>query len=224
MNKYKSIVVVCLTIIVALIGIYSYQVSDYRKIHNASEDPVVSASIGRNFSNLGSVLNNSNKDKIVSSSLYPTYSNVKSMIESADMVVVGKVIEVNPPEKININIGDNRDTEPVTQIYTVSEIVVEEVKKGDVKAGDIIRIKQLGGETEDAVQTTEDAVNYLAVDDEGLFFLESYPFEIPCDTLNPIQGHILFKEGKIIKSKHNKLFSEGMTQVDALSLINKNKM
>lgn len=82
-----------------------------------------------------------------SSASYPMYADEDAIINTADIIVLGEVVKENKAQKININPNKNRtekEKEDDLVIYTVSDVKVSEVIKGNVKVGDVIQIKQLG--------------------------------------------------------------------------------
>ncbi len=153
---------------------------------------------------------------------YPYYSDTSELAKEADVIVVGDVTKVNKAEKININADAekrelNKEEDLVT--YTVSDVKITEVIKGDVKVGDTIRIKQLGDKNNMVDTATVDNGGYLKKDSDHVFFLKSYidinP-DMPYSLLNPAQGQIEFSENTSKVGSQNKLFKSNSKKEDIL--------
>ncbi|MBS3970767.1 MAG: hypothetical protein KGZ94_11720, partial [Clostridia bacterium] len=127
---------------------------------------------------------------------YFIYDDINSIIDETPVIVVGKIIKDNIPEKININIGEHREEKPFNLIFTVSELEVDKVIKGGVNVGDVIKIKQMGGSYKEEVLKV-DEIEYLKEGQFGVFFLSIYPgWDIPADLKNPYQGFVEIVEGE----------------------------
>ena len=149
---------------------------------------------------------------------YPVYNDVDTLSNDAKIIVTGSIIKDSVTREININAGENRDKAPTNFIYTISELKVEKVLKGDVKVGDILEIKQAGG-TDTNKTTLVEGAKYLRTDDRGLFFLsEKYVFDIPYDMINPDQGFVQFDDGKT-KNTDKKVFTDNLKEEDIISKV-----
>ena len=153
---------------------------------------------------------------------YPYYSNVDSIIEQSDVIVLGRVNKIHKPKKININIDQNKkgyiEKEDDYSIYTITDIEVLEVLKGDLQIGDIIKVKQLGDENGRSEETLK-KLGYFKDKEEHILFLSKYDDllpEMPYSTLNPIQGNIKVEKEKIKKNNGNHLF-EGIDNIYELT-------
>ncbi|QNU67491.1 hypothetical protein EHE19_002910 [Ruminiclostridium herbifermentans] len=132
------------------------------------------------------------------SASYMYFKNYDQADEMADTVVIGEVIKVNEPEELVTGETINTITgekEPISHIYTVSEVKVSKVIKGKYSPDDIIKIKQYGGAYKDGEYSME-GIQYYQEGERHIFFLQSYE-DSPCDTINPQQGDMLLKDGKI---------------------------
>lgn len=156
-----------------------------------------------------------NKEVIKTSSLYPSFSSINEMIDKSSLVLVGTIVGVEKPQNININADDDRNNNPFYRVYTVSNLKVDKVIKGDATVGDIIHIKQPGGETGEQI-VEANHIKYLKVADKGLFFLEAFPNGVPCEMLNPYQASVVERDGIIINSKTNNLFPTETSLNDAI--------
>jgi hypothetical protein len=75
---------------------------------------------------------------------YLFYQSQELLINNADVIILGEITKVNEAEKININANKeeaekNKREDLVT--YTVSEIKISEVLKGDIKKDQLIKVK-----------------------------------------------------------------------------------
>lgn len=120
---------------------------------------------------------------------FKPYKDLNKMRNDAEMVFQGTVVKVNAPVKlVHYYISDNLNR-PNYGTYTISDIKVEKVIKGDIKTGDIIQVKQLGGAIGEA--------NWVSIDEplltEGtnaVFFTD--PFKVEADYPPSI---LLFRQG-----------------------------
>ena len=144
---------------------------------------------------------------------YPFYADEQSLIDKADLIITGEVIKVNKAAKINIKSdrasqGTNEDEKI---LYTVSEIRVLYVMKGDVKASDIIKVKQLGDKNGAAEESLLKYDGYFKKDSQYVLFLSVYDNpDSPLSTLNPIQGQINIVDGKTRVNELNPLYKTGI--------------
>jgi len=113
----------------------------------------------------------SNTENILS--ILITFNNLDSISNRVMVVVMGKVVEVNKPQEIKIGESfspEKNKSVDVTDVYTVSDIKVEKVIKGDVKPGGIVSVKQRGG-LYNGINYTEKGTEYLVEGDKNVFFL-----------------------------------------------------
>lgn len=142
---------------------------------------------------------------------YPVYDK-DSILNESDIIVIGKVEKIKGTMKLfpKILLDESLSQEEkeialseVQQnpmIYTVSEIKVDKVLKGNLQEGEVIEVKQLGGKLNGREVIFEDEEIF----EEGstrVFFLKDYRDEIgedmPFSTVNPIQGDIEIVNGKL---------------------------
>ena len=157
--------------------------------------------------------NNSEEKEIINATVFfRIYDDVESLYSIASVVVSGTVIETtvkwlddtldqSDPSDEKANQGGERVH--AEQIYTVHQLKVENVYKGDLDRGEIIEVKQLGGELDNKLLVVE-SISYLEEDKEYLLFLETYE-ELPASLLNPIQAMYEMKDEKIISHSENSL-------------------
>ena len=141
---------------------------------------------------------------------YPHYSTMESLLKDSDVIIIGQTVNANKGEKLNIN--TDKKGSPDELVYTVSEVKVTEVIKGNVKPGEVIKIKQLGGTYDNKVYKLED-MEYLVKGKDYVLFLDSFvdidPNE-PYVLLNPTQGYLEIADSKIKANKNNALFKSGI--------------
>lgn len=156
---------------------------------------------------------------------YMYYQNYDQVDKRADTVIIGDVIKVDDPKQVVVGKTTNTITgeaEPISYIYTVSEVKVSKVIKGKSLPGDIIKVKQLGGsykETEYDEHNMYGTVYYQA-GDRYLFFLESYE-NSPSSTINPQQGDMLIKDGKIIARNKIQFVKDNVSENQAVKALKK---
>ncbi len=162
-----------------------------------------------------------NKSKIAISVDYKYYDTEDSLINDADTIIVGEVLDTFT-ELHNFNKTETRYTEPAELVYTIANIKITRVIKGEYNIGDIIKVKQLGGEYNGKKYIEESTTQFLKKQ-HGVFFLQTYKTGSPASLLNPVQGHIKISNSKVEANKHNKLFNNIANENDLLDLI-KNKV
>ncbi|HEY5584691.1 MAG TPA: hypothetical protein VIK78_09400 [Ruminiclostridium sp.] len=91
-----------------------------------------------------------------------TQPDIPSLINISKIIISGKVLSVDPsvkvPRKFDYpdSVGKSErekleNSEEGYHIFTVSEVEVSKVTKGDFKEGDVIKIYQLGGSSEEKI-------------------------------------------------------------------------
>lgn len=144
---------------------------------------------------------NSPEKNIIHASLaYAHYGSINDLADKASDIVMGKIVNIrveliDARRKVDtdnkfLNPGGKEDEAYIPDICTVFTLKVDNVYKGNHGVGDYIEIKQLGGETDDVIYST-DAQLDLGYSNNYVFFLESYD-NLPADILNPIQGAYIF--------------------------------
>ncbi len=123
---------------------------------------------------------------------YPYYPDVQSLTEAADVIVVGEVVKAREVKQLMVDRTANKKDKETTP-YTLSELKVLEVIKGDVSVGDIITVKQLGDYKKHPEKTLYDVDGYLKTQQKQLAFLVAYA-ESPYSAVNPAQGIVEVKQ------------------------------
>ena len=148
----------------------------------------------------------------VMSADYPFYEDEQSFFNHADLIITGEVVKVNKAEEIDIRIdkanrASNRNDDV---LYTVSEIRAIDVMKGNIKTGDIIKVKQLGDKNSMAEEFLLKNDGYFKKNNQYVLFLGVFDNEIPSETLNPEQGQINIIDGVTKVYEINPLFKSGI--------------
>ncbi|MBU9721670.1 MULTISPECIES: hypothetical protein [Bacillaceae] len=119
---------------------------------------------------------------------YPFYEEVEQLYTNADIVVEGKVQSSEAKEVVtSTELNDS-------EITTVSQFEVSTVYKGEVSVGEMLEVKQSGGETEDTIFVVE-GEQYLASGKSYVLFLNSYGYLI-----HPEKGQYVVGEDNELES------------------------
>ncbi len=149
-------------------------------------------------------------NRLIASGSYMYYNNYEELDKRADIVLVGEVIKVNVPEELRIS----RNNE--TSVYTVSEFRVDKAIKGNIKRGDIVEVKQYGGNYNGVDYLESEAgSNYFQLGERHLLFLASYEdFEwyCPCSLINPLQGNIIISNGKTKRTNNYQFINDNVPE------------
>lgn len=137
-------------------------------------------------------------ERIVYSADYISYESAEELIEDASAIIVG-VVESSEVRKVNIEL-DPRSSDPelnpqagaddvledATLVYTVHSVRVTDVIKGDAGRGDLIEVKQLGGDL-DSQRYSEEGSTFLKQAGTYALYLQTFD-GIPASLLNPTQA------------------------------------
>ena len=145
---------------------------------------------------------------------YPEYDTVDHMEDAATVIIEGKIIsekvvKLDPSEtltdeqKNDPKLNPGGETESLSFPYTIYMVEINTVYKGDVKEGNTIEIKQLGG-TVDNVNYTEEDATKIQIDSTYILFLETFT-NSPASLINQIQGIYEYKDNKITGNNKNKI-------------------
>ncbi len=154
-------------------------------------------------------------------------------------MIIGEVSKVYEPEVYEI--VTTAKGEKIGVIFTVSDVTVEQVFKGDCKPGDIMQVKQMGGRYNNKDYYTEE-LEIFDTNMRGFFFLKTF-LDYPAEAINPYQGFVKIVDSKVYpyEIKHDEgtytedldspglipaveetLFLEGQAQKDIEELIMQN--
>lgn len=154
---------------------------------------------------------NRSLEEVIYDSDYPTYSSIDEIEEYSDLIIRGKIVDSSvelldvsgPPltneelkdEQLNPHPkGERPEKESLELVFTVSNVKIEEIYKGEYDE-DVIQIKQGGGELNGVLHIESD-VKVLENDQSYILFLQTFDF-VPASLLNPYQAAYLYKDGDI---------------------------
>lgn len=146
---------------------------------------------------------------------YPYYDSIKEAKKSSDIIVEAKIIstkvvlldltyKLTDEEKADpeLNLGLPEGSEDsYSDVYTIYQVEVINKYKGEVKKGDTIEFKRLGG-VMSGVKYSEEGVMDINVGETYILFLETYPDSYP-SLINQIQGIYKYEDKKITPHKEN---------------------
>ena len=128
---------------------------------------------------------------------YPYYTSIDSLSARASDIVRVEVLDERV-ELINTlipsadELEDVGDTREAYDVFTVHRIRVLEVFKGNAEIGDILELKQIGGQWENITLICDDKIPF-AIGNDLVLFLETYDIEgMPASLLNPFQSAYRF--------------------------------
>jgi hypothetical protein len=127
---------------------------------------------------------------------YPSYQNAAELVEKATLVIEATVAGPHVDKLYPSGGGTDPETNPQAGaaepeddpglVITVWSATVKTVHKGSAKPGDVVEVKQMGGQFDGVVYEQEGQVPFR----EGttyLLFLETYP-DAAASLLNPDQA------------------------------------
>jgi hypothetical protein len=136
---------------------------------------------------------------------YPAYDSPDALFDRATLVVEGRVtgtprvlqqleeLPMDPQEtdpRLNPNAGASQQAAAQAQeeptVITVYSVEVLKVFKGEAKPGQIVEVKELGGQLDGVTYKEVDLIS-LQTEQSYTLFLETYP-DSPAALLNPLQG------------------------------------
>ncbi|MCL2813959.1 MAG: leucine-rich repeat protein [Oscillospiraceae bacterium] len=128
---------------------------------------------------------------------YPHYDSISDLASYATDVVRGKVLDERV-ELLNTNLEPSPpgvdDDEDDDEIYTVYRIEVLETFLGNAVAGDILELRQIGGQLGDELVINSDYVSINVGDDLIFFMRESYIEDYPHVYLNSHQSIYIYSD------------------------------
>ncbi|SDY94155.1 hypothetical protein SAMN05421684_2456 [Asanoa ishikariensis] len=114
---------------------------------------------------------------------YPRYQSVAELLERATLVVEATTAN---PRFDKLYPTDGEKTEETAVVITVYDATVTKVHKGSARVGQVVQVKQMGGEIDGVVYEQPEQVPFR----DGtpyLLFLETYP-DAAASLLNPDQA------------------------------------
>ena len=148
---------------------------------------------------------------------YPAYDSQTDMENRADIIIEGKILNshiqiintahpiASKDPKENPSKDGKVSKEEGDIVYTVSMVKVNEVFKAqNIKPGDIVEVKQLGG-TIDKVTYKDEHTEHFKNEKEYVMFLRDFQDQNPYSLINPSQGYYEKIENKYQSHKENKV-------------------
>lgn len=126
----------------------------------------------------------SEKTTVITRADYPYYEDESAIYEKASLVIRGKIID--------------KRMEYMSQVI---ELTKEQKDDPQLNPGDVVEIKQFGGETKDTIYIEEGAPQ-ISQNGEYIMFLESYE-DSPATLLNNVQSLYGIEDNKIINHVEN---------------------
>lgn len=127
---------------------------------------------------------------------YHIYNSIEELKSSSPIIIVGSINNLKKSKEVNLTKDGS-----IKSKFSISEVVVEDVIKGDIKIGDTIKVKQ--SEEEE----TAKKVGYFKKDEKYILFLSTFDDidpNIPASLMNPIQGQVLVdKDDRLVFNKDN---------------------
>ena len=152
----------------------------------------------------------------------PLYQNQDQLIHSADAIIYGEVVKEYEAKKINISAeksNEKKINDDNMVLFTVFDVRVDEIVKGNLRTGDVIQVKQLGDKNNAGVKEIVEAGGYFNTKRKYIMFLANFEHilpGVPYETLNPTVGHLEIQDRKI---KANKLFHNTITKNEMIEYL-----
>ena len=144
---------------------------------------------------------------------YPFYNSMDELVDRADLIIIGEAISSGKVKKLNVNADkeSREDNEDKLTPYTISEVRVNQVIKGDVSVGETITVKQLVDINRKPEARLKDIDGYLKKGTQYVMFLKGYKeigLDVPYSILNPDQGALKITNAAININGYNPLFND----------------
>ncbi len=201
MLKSKKLIIPTAAIVAIIITLIAYNMQSVEVFTKVSFGEIINLSDNKPSKSL---------NRLVASGSYMYYKNYEEVDKSADLVFVGEVIKVNAPEELRISSNNQ------TSVYTVSEFRVDKAIKGNIKSGDIVKVKQYGGNY-NGVDYVESEIGsgYYQLGERYMLFLASYEeaeWEVPCSPINPLQGGTKIINGKTKRTNNYQFINDNVPE------------
>lgn len=155
---------------------------------------------------------NNEKTTVITRADYPYYEDESAIYKKASLVIRGtvidkrmeymsQVIELTEEEKNDPKLNPGGDVDEEKELVTIYKIQIIDSFKGDAVKGDIVEVKQFGGETNDTIYIEEGAPE-IRKNSEYIMFLETYK-DSPATLLNNVQSLYNIEDGKIMNHVDN---------------------
>lgn len=138
-------------------------------------------------------------DEVFYNAAYPSYATATELGAEADLVIEGTIVssavkEIDIATQLSsedaddpkLNPGGSVDPAPMPIVYTVHQVRVDRVIKGDASVGEVIEVKELGGTLGKTKYVTAEGI-VLKGKATYVLFLATFDGS-PASLLNPVQG------------------------------------
>ncbi|MEV1318065.1 hypothetical protein AB0J14_18520 [Micromonospora arborensis] len=161
-------------------------------------------------------------DNVLYRADYPSYATADELFERASVVVQGRIDSSEQVLRV-VQAAPQGQALPAPveaerregMVVTVRTIKVARVFKGNVKPGDVVQVKQLGGKLDGVTYTEEHGVP-LQKNGQYMLFLETYSDQ-PASLLNPVQAQYPVESGEVLRSLPGNGVNTSVTQLDKLA-------
>lgn len=127
------------------------------------------------------VEDNAEESTVSISAEYPEYENASTLVDSTDLIFSGTVKDISYEQlDVRTEREEGSEIDGGKLPYMIFEISVDQVYKGSID-GDTIRIKRLGGQTDDTengLSDLNDAIE-ISIGNTYLFLTETYDDSYP---------------------------------------------
>ena len=149
------------------------------------------------------------------------FENYEQANSYCDAIVIGNIEKVHAPQELISGEATNRLTgekETLTDIFTVSDIQVSKVIKGNVSPGETIQVKQYGG-LFNGIEHRIDGIEFFKQGERHIFFLRGFKNKSPYSCINDTQGDILIVDGKVLANNKVKFVNDNVREDDLVKVL-----
>lgn len=151
------------------------------------------------------------KQEISIEASFPKYSSLGELENQADLIVEGRILsstfqflnvaqKPSDPADAQLNPGTDPADSPLIP-YTIYDVQIQKVYKGEVTEKETIQVKQVGGENQKTIFKVNDSTG-LKMNGDYIMFLATYDHS-PASLLNPIQASYQLVDDQIVASDKN---------------------
>jgi len=151
------------------------------------------------------------KQEVLIDASFPKYSSLGELENRADLIVEGRILsstfkflnvaqKPSDPGDAQLNPGTDPAASPLIP-YTIYDVEIQKVYKGEVTEKETIQVKQVGGENQKTIFKVNDSTE-LKMNGDYIMFLATYD-NSPASLLNPIQASYQLVDNQIIASDKN---------------------
>ncbi|GAA0394010.1 hypothetical protein [Paenibacillus motobuensis] len=151
------------------------------------------------------------KQEVLIDASFPKYSSIGELENRADLIVEGRILsstfkflnvaqKPSDPTDAQLNPGTDPVDSPLIP-YTIYDVEIQKVYKGEVTEKETIQVKQVGGENQKTIFKVNDSTE-LKMNGDYIMFLATFD-NSPASLLNPIQASYQLVDNQIIASDKN---------------------